>query len=381
MTRRGKGEGSIHHRKSDGRWQASYIGTDGKRHYLYGAKRRDVAEKLAGRLRDKAQGVYVAGPTQKLSVYLDAWLRESEDRVKPRTIERYAGIVRQHVVPVLGDVALGKITPQHLADLYVALRSGERPLSRASVAQVHVILHSALKQAVMRQMIGRNPADAVKPPRTEKRPMVILDPTQVRAIIEATAGTEIGTLFLLAAHTGMRQGELLALRWQDVDLDAGRIEVNATLSRQRVHGEWRWLRTSPKSAAGVRTIGMTDTVRSALRRHRVMQAERHLRDLRHRPTGETLIFTDRFGDAINGFHITERSFKPLLRDLGLPQVRFHDLRHAFASLMLSKGVRVDLVSQMLGHSKPAMTLNVYAHLIPGDDLAALTALDQALGAR
>jgi integrase len=373
MSRRGKGEGSIQHR-SDGRWQGSYVGSDGKRHYLYGARRRDVATKLTSALRDKEAGVYVAGPTQTLSEFLHSWLREAEQRLKPRTIQRYAGIIRVHIEPKIGAVRVGRLTPQHLADLYDSLLKADRPQSAASVAQIHAVLHSALDRAVLWQLAPRNPADAVKPPRPARRQMMVLAPAQVRAIIEATAGTEIGTLYAMASHTGMRQGELLALRWRDVNLEAGRIEVNATLVRL----SGRWTRGRPKSEAGIRSIGMTETVRSMLRRHKILQAQRHLASLRHRPDDGTLIFTDRWGDALNGFHITERQFKPLLRTLGLPPVRFHDLRHAFASLMLSRGVRVDLVSQMLGHSKPSMTLNIYAHLIPGDDEAALATIDAAL---
>lgn len=374
MRRRGKGEGSITQR-ADGRWQASYVGNDGKRHYLYADKRPGVTTKLASAINAKEFGVF-AGPTPDLTDFLNDWLKAAERRLKPGTIQRYAGIVRHHISPAIGSVPVGKVTPQQLSDLLDDLSAGDRPQSPASVAQVRTVLHSALDRALRLGLIGRNPADLTDRPRLVKRAMVVLDPSQVRALIEDTAGTEMGTLYALAAHTGMRQGELLALRWRDVNLDAGRIEVNATLTRLNRS----WVRTSPKSEASVRTVGMTGTVRAVLRRHKVLQAERHLAQLGHRPAADTLIFTDRWGEGLNGFHITERHLKPLLRRLSLPSVRFHDLRHAAASIMLSKRVPILGVSQMLGHSKPSMTLNVYAHLMPGDDQAALDALEQELSA-
>jgi len=204
--------------------------------------------------------------------------------------------------------------------------------------------------------------------------MLVLMPEQSRRIIEATKGTEIGTLYLMALHTGLRQGEMLALRWQDINLDSGWLDVNATLSRL----DGGWSRGSPKTRAGLRQIKLSPTLVSVLGQHAEWQATRHRLELGHEVMPASYVFTDGFGHPLNGFHITERNFKPLLVSLGLPVIRFHDLRHAFVSLMLSLGVRIDLISKMLGHSKPSITLDVYAHLIPGDQEGAVALLDRAL---
>lgn len=368
MRRRIKGDGGVT-KRADGRWQASYVGSDSKRHYLYAPTRKDASERLSAALRDKEMGVYVAGPSQILAEFLSAFMKESSSRLKPRTIQRYESLFRIHVIPAIGGVQLRKLGPQHLVDLYETMRATSAP---ASIAQVHAVLGSAFKRALLWGLIARNPCDAVRPPKPQRREMLVLSPDQTRQIIDATRGTEIGTLYLMALHTGMRSGELLALRWRDIR--DSKIDVNATLVR--IGGKVN--RASPKSAAGVRLITMTRPLREAVARHRVRQAERLLA-IGVRITDDSLIYTDRWGNALNGFHITEREFKPLLRRLGLPAMRFHDLRHAFASLMLSQGVRVDLVSEMLGHAKPATTLNTYAHLLPGDQEEAMRRLELALG--
>jgi integrase len=367
--RRTKGEGSIT-RRSDGRWQSSYLGSDGKRRYLYAQTRKEISAKHTAALRELEMGVYVAGPTQSVEQFFRSWLVDLRDRVKPRTHERYEGQVRLHVTPVIGKLPLRKVTPQHIADLLASRRESH---SAASVVHLRTVLRSAFAQAVKWNLIARNPVDAVSSPRPQRRPMTVLSPAQSQILIQETDGTEMGTLYRMALHTGMRQGELLALRWRDVDLSQGLIDVNATLVRTG----GQWLRSSTKSKAGTRRVAMAPTLRSALSRHRALQAERLLA-MGIRIDDDSLLFTDGWGNPLNGAHITERSFKPLLRSLELPAVRFHDLRHAFASMMLSQGVRVDLVSQMLGHASAVTTLSVYAHLMPGDQDEAMRRLEAVL---
>jgi integrase len=365
MRRRGKGEGGIT-RRSDGRWQASYVGSDGRRHFLYGATRREAIEKLTAALRDKALGVYVAGPSQTVAQFLAAYLASRRSDLGPRTFERYAGQIR-HATDAIGDVQLRRLTPQHLAQLYAEL-----DLSSTSIAHLHSVLRGALGQALRWNLIARNPVAAVQPPRARRREMTVLAPAEIRALLEAVRGDEHEALYVLAVTAGLRQGELLGLRWRDVDLEAGWIDVNATLSRGQ--------RLPPKNATSRRRVKIGQLARAALRSHRLRMAERLL-PYRARTEGDTLVFVTPLGEPWYGSHITERSFKPLLRRAGLREVRFHDLRHACASLLLSQGVRVDLVSQMLGHSSPATTLAIYAHLMPGDQEEAARRMDGILGAQ
>ena len=367
MRRRGKGEGGIS-RRVDGRFQASFVGSDGKRHYLYGKKRREVVEKLAAALRDKELGVFVTGPTQTVASYMTRWL-ERADHLRPITRKRYEQLVRLQVIPRLGSLELRKVQPQHVADLYASLRGKKAP---ATIGQLHAVLHSAFDQALQWNMIARNPVSAVKAPKVEQREMRVLSLPEIHRFLSAVEGDPLEALYVLAVTTGARQGELLALRWQDVDLDAGTLTIAATLTR--MDGEWK--RMPPKTKGSVRTLHLTALGTKALRSHQLRMAE-ELLPLRSRTEGEVPVFLHR-GDWVNGFHVTERQLKPLLRRSGLPAIRFHDLRHVFASLMLSQGVRPDLVAQMLGHSNPATTLKIYAHLMPGDQEAAMARLDQIL---
>lgn len=368
MTRRAKGEGSITMRR-DGRHQASYVGSDGKRHYLYARTRRDLTDKLRTALNDRDAGLYVAGGAQTVSEFLARWLASLRlGEVRPKTLERYEGIVRLHVGPRIGSIRLRKLGPGDVARLYGDL--SER-MSKSSVATVHRTLHSAFATAVEWNLLARNPADTVKAPRAPGREMVALSASEVRDLLDSLEGDPLRPLYVMAVMTGMRQGELLGLRWREIDVDARTVRVIGQL--QRIGGEWKV--TDVKSRHGRRVIPLNDRLVATLRAHRIEQAERHLA-LGHRTTPDTLVFTDGKGDPINGSHVTERHLKPHLRRSGFQPIRFHDLRHTFASLMLSQGTPVLNVSRMLGHSHPVITLGVYAHVIPGDNEAATTRLDR-----
>jgi integrase len=369
MRRRGKGEGGLT-KRSDGRWQGSYVGSDDRRHYVYGSTRREAADKLAAALRDKQLGIFVAGPSQSVADYLTRWLARA-DHLRPITRKRYEALIRLHADPHLGHLELRKVQPQHVADVYAAIRGQRKP---ATIGQLHAVLHSAFDQALSWRMIAYNPVAAVRAPKVEQREMRIFTVPESHRFLAAVAGDPLEALYVLAVTTGARQGELLALRWGDVDLDAGTIAINATLTRM----DGAWHRSPPKTPGSVRTVHLSALAQKALRAHRLRMSE-ELLPLRGRTEGDTLVFLQA-GSPVNGFHVTERSLKPLLRRVGLPVIRFHDLRHVFASIMLSNGTRPDLVAQMLGHTNPATTLRIYAHLMPGDQAAAMARLDAVLGA-
>lgn len=372
MRRRDKGDGYLARRaRPDGRWRASYVGSDGKRHYLHGTSKADVKDKLDAALRDLRSGLHVAGPSQTVAAFLADWLNDATGRLRPRTVERYAGLIARHINPALGSIRLRKLMPQDIARLYADLRPSLAP---ASIAQVHAVLHGALDQAVRWHAIARNPAAAVQAPRPARVEMRFLDATQVRTLLDACAADPLGALYVSAVFTGLRLGELLGLRWRDLDLDGRTLVVRHTLSR----AAGAWVLAEPKTAHSRRTVRLAPRACEALRAHRLAEAERLLA-LGHRIGPETLVFSDRWGDPVNGWHVTERGLGPILRAAGLPRIRFHDLRHTFASMMLSEGARIDLVSKMLGHASPAITLNIYSHLMPGDEEAALERLERRIG--
>jgi integrase len=271
VGRRGNGEGSISRRK-DGRWEAKYTAhtAEGpKRRALYGKTRKEAADKLAKALADRASGYTFDTENITVGEYLDRWLEDSDrGSVRPSTYERHEQIVRLHLKPALGRVKLSKLTPAHVQGLYRdKLDSG---LSPATVQKIHTVLHKALTQALKWNMIARNAADAVKAPRPAPEEMHPLSPDEARKLIEAVRNDKLEALYVLGVHTGMRQGELLALKWEDVDLNEGVIRIRRTL----VRSGGRISLGEPKTKGSRRTVyltgcgGVANPPGAAARRHR-----------------------------------------------------------------------------------------------------------------
>jgi integrase len=228
--RRGNGEGTIYKRK-DGRYEARYTvhtASGPKRKAIYGKTRAEVAEKLTKAMVDRDTGVSFDASTITLGEYLRVWLEDSvKDRVKLATYEGYARMVRNHISPMLGGVKLKNLTPPHLRRLYKEkLDSG---LGTRSVQYIHTTLHKALKQAVDDGLILRNVADSVKPPQLKRTEMKPPSPKQAKALLEAAGGDRFEAMYVLAITAGLRQGELLGLKWEDVDLEGGKLQVRRTL--------------------------------------------------------------------------------------------------------------------------------------------------------
>jgi integrase len=361
MGRRGNGEGSISRRK-DGRWEAKYTAhtADGpKRRALYGKTRKEAADKLTQVLANRAIGYTLDTENITVGGYLDRWLNDSDrGSVRTSTYERHEQVVRLHLKPALGRVKLSKLTPAHVQGLYRDKLDSR--LSPATVQQIHAVLHKALAQALRWGMIPRNPADAVKAPRPAPEEMRPLSPDEALKLVEAVHGDKLEALYILAVQTGMRQGELLALKWEDVDLNRGVIHVRRTLVRSR----GRLALGEPKTKKSRRPVNLTNVAVEALKTHLGQQLEdiQRLGDL-YRDDG--LVFTSGVGTLINPSNLRRRSFKPLLQRARLPQIRFHDLRHTCATLLLSRNANPKLVQELLGHATVAITLDTYSHIIPG----------------
>ncbi len=249
-------------------------------------------------------------------------------------------------------------------------------MSASSVAHLHTVLHTALAQAEAWGVVPRNVARLVRPPRSPRREMTALTPEQVGGFLNAVRGDRLEALYVVAVTTGMRQGELLALRWKDIDLDARTVRVRTTLNATKSGIEF----AEPKSARSRRQISLTITAVAALRRHRGAQLEERLRVGTSWPEYD-LVFASEVGGPLDGSNILRRSFYPLLRSAGLPRVRFHDLRHSAATLMLSRGVPLKIVSEILGHSQISITADTYMHVTAGMQREAAAALDAVLGGR
>jgi integrase len=293
--------------------------------------------------------------------------------VRQRTYERYEQIARVHIKPALGRLKLKTLTTAHVRGLYrEKLNSG---LSPRTVRYVHVTFHKALKQAVADGLIPRNAAAYVKAPRPRKKEVRRLTQEQARAFLEAARGDRFEALFVLAIHCGLREGELLGLKWDDLDLDAGTLTVRRTLSETRERGHVFEL---PKNGKG-RRIKLTTGAVKVLRRHRKAQLKERMR-LAGLWVDNGLVFPNQVGKTMNARNLTARSFKPLLERSGLPRsMRVHDLRHTCATVLLKMGLHPKYVQELLGHATIAITLDTYSHVLPdmGDGLA--DAMDDAMG--
>jgi integrase len=370
MGKRANGEGSIYKRK-DGRYCATLTIEGDKRKSFYGATRQEVSRKLNDALKSHREGLPLADEQQTVGRFFDAWLEAVKPKVRHSTHYRYSGYVRIHIAPELGRVRLAKLTPEHLQRLYA--HRIEAGLSPMSVKHIHRVIHAALEKAVRWSLVPRNVADLVDPPRTRRKDMATLSAAQARILISAAQGERLEALYVVALTTGMRQGELLALRWGDVDLDRRTLQVRSSLQRAVEGFEF----AEPKTASSRRSVSITEAAASALRRHRAAQASERLRvgaawaDL-------GLVFANKVGEPLDPRNLLQRCFYPLLKRAGLPRIRFHDLRHTAATLMLAQGVHPKIASEMLGHSNIGITLDTYSHVTPTMQRSATDALDALL---
>ncbi len=309
--------------------------------------------------------------------YLERWLEHIRQRVRTRTSERYAGIVRGHLIPRLGHIPLRKLTPLVIQQFEAkALEGGrlrgEGGLSPQTVLHLHRVLSEALRQAVRWQLLPANPAAAVSPPRPRRAEIAIVGPESAQAILDAARGTAVEIPVTVAIGTGMRRGEILGLRWADMDLEAHVAHVRQTL-QDTTNG---LVFEAPKTDRSRRTVSLPEFVVSALRRHRSDQAARRL------ALGRAWLDHDLVLDRGDGGPMRPDSlssgFRQLTKRSGLDGTRFHDLRHAHATLMLAAGVHPKVVSERLGHSGVAITLDTYSHVIPALQAEAAGVLDNLL---
>jgi integrase len=372
MGRRGNGEGSITRRK-DGLYMGRYTvqtpsGT--KRKALYGKTRQEVAEKLTRAMADRDGGLVFDADNLKVGDYLERWLADSVlDTVRPTT--RYEQIVRIHIRPALGAVKLKNLAPVHVRGLY--REKLEAGLSARTVQYIHVTLHKALKQAVQDGLIPRNATEAVKPPQVRREEMRLLSAEQVKVLLETACGDRLEALFVLAIHTGLRQGELLGLKWEDVDLEDGTLWVRRTLATAKGGP----MLMAPKTKGSRRSVKLTQGAVDALRSHLKGQLQEIDRaGSLWQENG--LMFASEIGEFLDRRYLTSRRFKALLKRAQLPEIRFHDLRHTCATLLLSSNVNPKIVSEMLGHATIAITLDTYSHVLPNMRDQAAAAMEEAL---
>jgi integrase len=356
VGRRGNGEGSIYRRK-DGRWVGQYLAytpKGPKYRYLYGKTRQVVAEKLTRAMAQRDSGLAFEAGKLTVAEHMNKWITESaRNRLRPKSYKDYSGLTRLHIIPALGHIKLKQLTPLHVQSFYGSkLESG---LSKRTVEYIHTVLNSALKQAVRWELVPRNVTEAVDPPRPERKDRPTFNLDQARLFLEAARNDGWGALYVLAIQTGMRRGELFGLRWDDVNLSDGWLHVRQALAHD---GKSFSL---PKTAKGRRRIRLTPEAIEALKKHKIAQHQGRLKQgSLWRDHG--LVFCSSVGTPMGPDNFIKRQYKPLLRRAELPYIRFHDLRHTFASLMMPNVQNPQIVQEMLGHSRISTTLDIYSHL-------------------
>ena len=377
MAKRGKGEGSIYRRKVDGRWCGSItLGyADGRRNrrVFYAATRKEVYSKLAEANRNHQRGLRPAPEREKVGEFLRRWLEETaRHNVRASTYRGYEVALRLHIVPLIGHLKLARLSADDLDGLYGKLL--DRELSPKYVRLIHAVVHRALSHAQRRGAVAVNVATIADAPSAPRKEFRTLSPEEASRLLQAALSDRLYGLYVLALTCGLRQAELLGLRWADVDLNGAVLHVRQQVFR--LNGQWQF--TSPKTKAGRRTVSLSGACVEALRERRLAQNKERLRaktwaDL-------DLVFSNRLGNPIEKGNLLRRSFAPLLERAGLPRIRFHDLRHACASILLAANVNPKIVQERLGHSSISTTMDTYSHVMPSLQADAAEEMERQLAA-
>jgi integrase len=344
-------------------------------HSFTGTKREAQAERIKLLAASNA-GTAIEPTKTTIAAFLDRWLAHMASQISPRSHERYTEIVKKNLVPALGAVVLTKLQPVDISTVYAkALASGRRDgrggLSASTVVYMHRVLKQALQQAVTWNLLARNPADGIKPPKIERRRMTVYDTDQTADLIEAARPTRLFIPVLLGVTTGIRRGEAAALRWRHVDLNRAQIAVEESAEQTKTA-----VRYKPPKSGKARTVALPASVVEELRAHRVRQAQGLLK-LGVRLSDDSFVVAQADGSPLQPRSLTH-AFELFLAAHKLPRIRLHDLRHTHATAMLKAGVHGKIVQERLGHSTIAITLDIYSQVVEGMQEEAVERVDAAL---
>jgi integrase len=388
--RRPKGTGSVRNRgtQRNPRWFAyHWLMLDGERRQVSNgpfARRADAEQWLRDELQRAREGRPTVPSTTTVAELLDEWLAVRRPALELNTYNEYHRVVEHRIKPHLGRYKVRDLRPGHVAAMLHALRQpganrrgkSRRPLTETSLQHTYVTIKSAIDYAVRQRLLAHNVMADVDRPRRDATSITVWSAHELAAFLAHTEGERLWPLFRLASHTGARRSELLGLRWSHVDLAAATVSV---VSRRTRVGYKMVERAGTKTAAGARVIDLDPDTVTALKLWRKAQAaERAAWGEAYTDTG--YVFTDDSGQPLHADHVANR-FDRLVRAADVPTIRFHDLRHTHATLLLKAGVPVHVVAQRLGHSSPALTLSIYSHVLPRQQSAAAAAFARLVDER
>ena len=373
-------------RRGKASWELKYeLPADpvtGKRRSKYESfkgTKKEASKRLNQLLYERDNGTYIEPNKVTVGEFLNQYLLDhAQNTVGAKTFERYSEIVEKHLSPALGTLNLKQLSPLHIQNyMSEAMKSGRRNgkggLSAQTVKHHYRVLHAALEKAIKWRLIPVNPARAVDAPKPEHKEMVILTKMELATLLKAIQSSKYHMLIFLTAYTGLRRGEVCALRWSDINLENCVLTVNQSLERTK-EGGLRF--KEPKTKRGHRNITLPKTIVQSLRKHRLEQDQERLK-LGLGRDNKSLVFANPDGSAIDPRNVTCR-FKEIVKGLDITKISFHGLRHTHISHMLMDGVHVKVVSERAGHSAISVTYDKYCHVIPNMQQDAAVLLDQSI---
>ena len=363
-TKNAKGSGTIR-KRSDGRWEARYTtGIDSKtgkqiQKSVYGKTQKEVRQKLTEVTAEIDSGTYLEQTKDTVGEWLDTWLKTyALYSVKSYTYDAYERSCNIHIKPALGRIRLSALTAPQIQQFYNSLIT-EKKLSPKTVKNIHGVLHRALGQAVKLGMLRSNPTNVCDLPKAHRKEIKPMEQAEITKFLQAIQGTKYGLVYQITLFTGLREGEVLGLTWDCIDFQHNALYVNKQLQKtQKVGGQYV---LAPTKSGRSRMITVAPSVMDLLKKQKSQQAQMRLLVGQEWKNPWDLVFTNEFGGNLSHFTVY-KTFKEIVRSIGLEQERFHDLRHSYAVVSLESGDDIKTVQTNLGHATASFTLDVYGHV-------------------